>query len=160
MKCVGANKPLQTSRAVFLGDQGWEPLLLSSCFLIFAHTCTHSLMCFAYTQRSICAAPASSAVWFAPVPSSDTGTWLGLRWFAAGGAPADEAWHWRTPPPDGHTESGHAERILVTFYISRGTSSEAHAILFQQHSPLIGSQWDHSLVLFGTQGCFTGAAGG
>lgn len=56
-----------------------------------------------HTRRSICAAPASGAAWFAPAPSSDTGTWLGPRWSSAAGAPADAAWRRRTPPPEEQT---------------------------------------------------------
>lgn len=65
-----------------------------------------------YTRWSICVAPASGAVWFAPAPSSDTGTWLSPHWFSADGAPAVWVWHWRTPPPDTQTED---RLFLYTF---------------------------------------------
>lgn len=51
-----------------------------------------SLVSLTYIPRSMCAAPASGAVWSVPALSSDTGTWPALRWFSAVGAPAGEAW--------------------------------------------------------------------
>lgn len=119
-----------------------------------SHTSTCSLTCFTYTQWSICAAPASSAVWFAPALSSDTGTWLWLHWFAAGGAPADGAWRWCTPPPDGCTERD----FIYLQYLQRNTKRmwlSLSSSLFNIHRvhALIDSQRDHRQV-FGTRGCF------
>lgn len=41
--------------------------------------CMQSLVILTYILQSRCVAPASGAVWSVPAPSSDTGTWLGLR---------------------------------------------------------------------------------
>lgn len=125
----------------------------------------HSLMCecYTYTQWSICVAPASGTVWFVPVLSSDTGTWLWLHWFAAGGAPADEAWHWHTPPPD--TERGRerwqTDVDFIHLYLYKGVCCETYGARFQQqpayhshcyiYSHLIDCQCDRSRVLPDTE---------
>lgn len=138
---------------------------LPTSYLLSHTSC--SLMCYTYTQLSICVAPASSAVWFAPVLSSDTGTWLWLHWFAAGGAPTHAAWRWHTHPPDTQKQRKcqQSERVLFTFTFPE----EQLAKHFQQnrvqyshgctHSPLIDSQLDHSWVC-GIQSRFTGPVGG
>lgn len=117
--------------------------------------------CYTYTQWSICVAPASSTVWFVPVLSSDTGTWLSLHWFAAGGAPTDEAWHWRRPPPDTNRVGRQTDMDFIHLCFSRGACCETHVAAFQRrraqhshsyiHSHPVGSRCDCSGVLSDTE---------